>query len=71
VGAIPEVIEDGVTGLLVPVRDPSKLADAMDRLRRDPEGAAALGRRGHASLDGRFDAVTGLGRFRAILSGAC
>jgi glycosyltransferase involved in cell wall biosynthesis len=71
VGAIPEVIEDGVTGRLVPVHDPLRLAEAMDALRRDPEAAAAMGRRAHASLQGRFDAPTGLGRFRAILAGAC
>jgi glycosyltransferase involved in cell wall biosynthesis len=70
VGAIPEVIEDGVTGLLVPVRDPVRLAEAMDRLRRDPEAARAMGRRAHASLQGRFDAATGLQRFRGILAGA-
>lgn len=44
VGAIPEVVSEGVTGLLVPPRDPAALADAMIRLsenRRLAEGLAA------------------------------
>ncbi|HEX2249986.1 MAG TPA: glycosyltransferase [Gemmatimonadales bacterium] len=32
VGGIPEIVEDGVEGLLVPERDSLKLADALDRL---------------------------------------
>jgi glycosyltransferase involved in cell wall biosynthesis len=35
VGAIPEVMEDGVHGVLVPPRDPQALADAIERLHRD------------------------------------
>lgn len=34
-GGIPEVVEDGVTGLLVPPRDPSALARAIVALLRD------------------------------------
>ena len=33
---IPELIEDGRTGLLVEPEDPSALADAVERLLRDP-----------------------------------
>lgn len=36
VGGVPEVIEDGRTGLLVPRRDPAALADALTRLLTDP-----------------------------------
>src|SRR6185295_10842852 len=32
VGGLPELIDDGVTGLLVPPRDPDALADAINRL---------------------------------------
>jgi glycosyltransferase involved in cell wall biosynthesis len=35
VSGIPELIEDGVTGLLVPQRDPAALADALARLLDD------------------------------------
>lgn len=38
------VVEDGIEGLLVPVRDWSALADAMERLARSPALRAAMGR---------------------------
>ena len=46
-GGIPEVIGDGETGVLVPPRDPSALADAMARLLED---AALRKRMGEAGL---------------------
>jgi glycosyltransferase involved in cell wall biosynthesis len=46
VGGNPEVIEDGVSGLLVPPRDSAALAAAMDRLLEDEILALALGQAG-------------------------
>jgi glycosyltransferase involved in cell wall biosynthesis len=46
VSGIPELIEDGATGLLVPPGDPPALAAAIVRLIRDPVGRAALGAAG-------------------------
>ncbi len=43
VGGIPEVVQDGATGLLVPPRDPAALASAVIRLLRDREEAGRLG----------------------------
>ena len=37
VGPLPEVIEEGVTGVLVPSQDPKSLADAISRLAFDRE----------------------------------
>ena len=42
-GGIPDVVEDGVTGLLVPPGDAAALADALARVLGDPELAARLG----------------------------
>jgi glycosyltransferase involved in cell wall biosynthesis len=53
VGDIPEVIEDGVTGLLVPPNDPRQLAGAMQRLLEHPEEARALGHHACAALEAR------------------
>ena len=39
VGAIPEVLEQGAAGLLVPYGDPRALAGAMQSVLTDPEGA--------------------------------
>jgi glycogen synthase len=44
VGGIPSLVEDGVTGLLVPVGDPEALRAAIDRLLADPELRRRLGR---------------------------
>jgi glycosyltransferase involved in cell wall biosynthesis len=54
VGGIPEMIEDGVTGLLVPPHDPEALAAAIIRLLRDHPLADTLGRAGHDLVHERF-----------------
>ncbi|MGB7052268.1 MAG: glycosyltransferase, partial [Acidimicrobiales bacterium] len=43
-GGLPEVIEDGVNGLLVPPGDAGALVDALARLAADPHLLAELGR---------------------------
>lgn len=51
VGGNPEVVVDGVTGLLVPPRDPARLADAVVTLLGDPERASAMGAAGRARVE--------------------
>ena len=59
VGGIPEVVDDGVTGLLVPADDPAPLADALNALLRDPVRAAEMGQVGRERAVDEFswDAV--------------
>jgi glycosyltransferase involved in cell wall biosynthesis len=54
VGGSPEVVEDGVTGLLVPPRDADGLARAILRLQEDREMAARVGQAGRARVVERF-----------------
>lgn len=44
VGGIPELLEDGVTGLLVEPRDPGEIAEAVNRLLSNGDLAKALGK---------------------------
>ncbi len=46
VGGLSYIVRDGETGYLVPERDPRALADCLNRLLRDPELRARLGKRG-------------------------
>lgn len=55
VGGVPEVVEDGVTGLLVPPADPGKLAKAILRLERDAELAETLVKGASLRLQSNFD----------------
>jgi colanic acid/amylovoran biosynthesis glycosyltransferase len=52
---IPELIEDDVSGFLVPERDEASLADALQRLARDPGRWAAMGRAGRATIEREYD----------------
>jgi lipopolysaccharide/colanic/teichoic acid biosynthesis glycosyltransferase len=49
-----DAVLDGVTGILVPPRDPQALADALAGLLRDPERARAMGRAGRARVKADF-----------------
>jgi glycosyltransferase involved in cell wall biosynthesis len=54
VGGIPEMIEDGVTGVLVPPNDCDALAAAIVRLLEDHPYADMIGKRGHDLVHDRF-----------------
>lgn len=54
VGGTGEAVEDGVTGILVPPRQPAPLAAAIDGLLADPERGARLGAAGARRVAERF-----------------
>jgi glycosyltransferase involved in cell wall biosynthesis len=54
VGGVPELLDDGVHGLLVPPRDPRSLARAIACLLRDPKLREQLGRRARAHQQREF-----------------
>jgi glycosyltransferase involved in cell wall biosynthesis len=55
VSGIPELVRAEDNGLLVPPDDPEAVAEALLRLRTDPDLAARLGRAGRESVLRRFD----------------
>jgi len=54
VGGIPELVEEGRTGLLVPAADPANLAKAILKLVQDPEKMRRMGNRGRNRLEEKF-----------------
>jgi glycosyltransferase involved in cell wall biosynthesis len=58
VGGNPELVLDGVTGLLVPARSPEALADAIVTLLRDPALRASMGQAGKNRVKEHFSIET-------------
>lgn len=54
VGGNADLVEEGVTGWLVPPGDVGAMAQALVRLTSDPAKAAALGHAGRAAVEARF-----------------
>ena len=65
VSGIPELIEDGVTGLLVEPRATTALANALSRLIADPALRRRLGDAGFARTTGAFSMDAGADRLAA------
>jgi len=74
VGGNPEMVQEGVTGLLVPPRDSSALAAAIERILRDPALARRLGSAGRQSVTERFSLESMAQKtatlYRSLLAGA-
>ena len=66
-GAVPELIEDGVNGRLVPPDDPPALAEALAALMRDPAARLRCGRAGRRRVLDQFAMEPGLDRLAARL----
>ena len=66
VSAIPELVEDGVNGLLVPPDAPQALADAILRLIDDPALRHKLGKAGAAKVRASFSHTEGIAKLLAL-----
>ncbi|GAA5110963.1 hypothetical protein GCM10023320_03300 [Pseudonocardia adelaidensis] len=54
VGGLPDMVDDGVTGQLVPPRDPRAMATALIKIMRDPGRTAEMGRAARRRVLERF-----------------
>ena len=70
VGGVPDLVEDGVHGLLVPPGDPDALAAALATLLHDPARRAAMGDAGRERQRREFDFATMVRRLEQRLRGA-
>ena len=66
-GGLPEIVEDGVTGILVPAENPTRLAEAIQQLLADPDLAHAMGARGRQRIMERFSKERFVKEFLAVL----
>jgi glycosyltransferase involved in cell wall biosynthesis len=53
-----DLVADGENGILVPIKDPRALADALEKLARDPSLRAEMGRHGRARVERDFAVET-------------
>lgn len=67
VTGIPEAVHDGVNGLIVPEGDTVKLADAIERLMRDPDLLASLRSAARPSVRDSFDQENTAARLYQLL----
>jgi mannosyltransferase len=68
-GAAELVVENGVTGVLVPPGDADALVAALEPLMRDPERAAAIGERARQRVLEKFSLDAEAGRIAEIYRG--
>ena len=70
VTGIPELVEDGTTGIVVPQHDPSALADAVARLLEDRTTASAFAAAARARVERDFDLHENVAQLRALFEEA-
>jgi colanic acid/amylovoran biosynthesis glycosyltransferase len=66
VTGIPELVEPGRTGALVPQRDPRALAEAIERVLAKPSAARLLAREARRRIESRFDLRANVAELRTL-----
>jgi glycosyltransferase involved in cell wall biosynthesis len=70
-GGIPEVVEDNVSGLLLPSDDPDALTRAIESLIQDPKRRMTMGQAAQRRARERFSAEVIVPRYEALYRSVC
>jgi glycosyltransferase involved in cell wall biosynthesis len=70
VAGVGELVEDGVSGFLVPPGDPAPLAESVAKLIEDPALRSRFGAAGRAKVEKEFDVRHEAARLHGILVAA-
>jgi glycosyltransferase involved in cell wall biosynthesis len=65
-GGIPDAVQDGETGFLVPPEDPAAFAEAISRVLNDAPLAQRMGDRGRRAVETHFNWERAVRDLRAI-----
>ena len=69
-GAVPEMVQDGVNGLLIPRAEAGALTIAIERLLENSSERAAMGEAGRRRFEAHFDMNTAVDRLVHVLTTA-
>lgn len=68
-GGVPELVTDGEEGLLVPAREPARMADSLLKLLRDPGLASRLSESGRRKIETSFHSGVSAAVLRRCMDG--
>lgn len=71
IGGLPEVVQDGITGILVPPKDEAALAEAIEKLVLNAELRSKLGKAGRRFVQQNYELTSSVAKmtkqYREIL----
>lgn len=70
IAGIPELVEDGVSGRIVPPGDGEALADAIIEILNSPETARSMGAKGREKVEAEFDVVKEARKLASLFEGS-
>ena len=65
-GGGKEVVEDGVSGFVVPVEDPAAISRRVEQLHKDPDLCRQLAENGRRNLEDRFSSARTTDKYLAF-----
>jgi glycosyltransferase involved in cell wall biosynthesis len=70
-GAIPEIVADGETGILVPPGNPPAIANALVKLLSEPELAESMGHAGRERMREYFNVSSMIEKIEQVVAEVC